>query len=1163
MKKLLNILFLLATISLLAQEQLTIVIDELPANTEKDTPIFISGNFEGWTGGSTKNYQLKNNNGVYSITLKNLTKNLLYKFTQGSWKTVECAKDGTAIDNHNYQLQEKKDTIYVKIAGWSHLTTIEEGSTASKNVTILDKEFNIPQLNRKRTIRLFLPKGYTKSDEKYPVIYMHDGQNLFDKETAFSGEWNVDETLNKLYEDKNFKAIVVAIDNGGDKRLDEYSPYKNNKYGGGEGDKYLNFIVNTLKPYIDKNYKTLSDKNNTAIIGSSMGGLISYYAGLRYPKVFGKIGVYSPAFWFAPNIVAFSKQNGNISDSKMYFLVGEKEGVNNTEFTEISQTVNDMNTVVKTIKQQGFPIKNIQTKVVPNGKHNEELWRNNFEETILWLFKDHIKQREFQKASFVNNQLKIKVSDGDYTIRFLNPEITETTFVPKDQKLSKKVSHAVVLHSAFKEVDFKETDKEIILKSNKLVVKIKKSPFNISYWFNGKKLISEKNGYQRNDDFETLQFNLTPTEVLYGAGARALDMNRRGNRLRLYNRAHYGYEETSNLMNFTIPLVLSSNLYAVHFDNAPIGYLDLDSKKNNTLTYETISGRKTYQVIAGNSWEHLINNYTDLTGKQPMLPRWALGNFSSRFGYHSQQETENTIAKFKEEKIPVDAVILDLFWFGKEIEGTMGNLEVYKDSFPDMPKMIKNFKKKGVNTVLITEPFILSTSKKWDEAVAKNVLATDSIGNPARYDFYFGNTGIVDIYNPKGNDWFKNIYKGLLQMGATGMWGDLGEPEVLPSWVNFANGTADEIHNIYGHDWAKLVYETFKENLPNERPFILMRAGYSGSQRYGMVPWSGDVNRTWGGLQSQPKISLQMGMQGLAYMHSDLGGFAGNLIDDELYVRWLQYGVFQPIFRPHAQEEVPSEPIFRSKKAKNLSKIAIELRYKLLPYNYNLVFENHKKGLPLMRPIFFDKNEENNNVYTDAYLWGNDILVAPVLEKGQKNQKVYFPNNSNWFDFYTNKKIKGGQFKTIDLEEDKIPTYVRGGAFIPLSQPIQNTNEYNANTWKVHYYYDNNSNESYRTFYNDDGTTPQAYKKELYEKITFKAKATKYGLKISLKAKIGKHHSHQNKTYTFVIHGLKHSPNKVKIGKRKLNFVWKKESKILKFDVTWNTKTNQKIRIKK
>lgn len=159
-------------------------------------------------------------------------------------------------------------------------------------------------------------------------------------------------------------------------------------------------------------------------------------------------------------------------------------------------------------------------------------------------------------------------------------------------------------------------------------------------------------------------------------------MNRRGNRLELYNRAHYGYETHSTLMNYTLPIVISSGQYMLHFDNAPIGFLDLDSKYNNTLTYETISGRKTYQVIAGGGWEELLSNYTSLTGRQPLPPRWAFGNFASRFGYHSEAETRNTIVKFREDKIPVDAVILDLFWFGKDIQGTLGKFGSLQRQLP-------------------------------------------------------------------------------------------------------------------------------------------------------------------------------------------------------------------------------------------------------------------------------------------------------------------------------------------------------------------------------------------------------------------------------------------------------------------------------------------------
>ncbi|WP_179318268.1 TIM-barrel domain-containing protein [Winogradskyella helgolandensis] len=787
-------------------------------------------------------------------------------------------------------------------------------------------------------------------------------------------------------------------------------------------------------------------------------------------------------------------------------------------------------------------------------------------------------ERKFKSVKKTDFTVEIEVSDGTYQFLIYNPSIIETTFIPIGEKL-KPISHAVTLKpenmkhmvSAHGDMifngtdylkEFKEDENNIVLLTEGVQIDIQKQPFQISYYYKGKPIISEKAGYVKNDSLETIEFNLTKDEVLYGGGARALGMNRRGHRLQLYNRAHYGYETHSELMNFTLPIVLSSNKYMIHFDNAPIGFLDLDSKGDNTLKYETISGRKTYQVIVGDSWYDITNNYTDLTGKQPMLPRWALGNFSSRFGYHSQEEVEMTIAKFKEEEIPVDAIILDLYWFGKDLKGTMGNLEVFRDSFPDFEGMVKRLNDKGVKTITITEPFVLTTSKKWDEGVEKDVLAKDSIGNPAKYDFYFGNTGLIDIYKPEGEKWFWNIYKDIANMGVAGIWGDLGEPEVHPSWVQHHTGSADEVHNIYGHDWARLIHEGYQRDFPNTRPFILMRAGYSGSQRYGMIPWSGDVNRTWGGLQSQPEIALQMGMQGLAYMHSDLGGFAGDNLDDELYVRWLQYGVFNPIFRPHAQEDVPSEPIFRSTKAKALAKQAIELRYKLLPYNYNLVYENNQSGKPLMRPLFFEEsdNPELFN-YSKTYLWGNDILVSPVLEAGKREQEVYFPKDNVWFDFYTHKRIEGGQTKTVQLKENSIPTYVRAGAFIPEAELVQTTLDYKDTYYHVHYYYDESVTASSAQIYTDNGMSSNPIQNKNYELLSFDMTKNGRQLEFNINDTIGEKLETKGRVFYLLIHGLDKKPKSVIVGPSR-RFEWDENSKVLKIPVERNPREHSLIKIK-
>ncbi|HEY9169372.1 MAG TPA: TIM-barrel domain-containing protein [Lutibacter sp.] len=765
--------------------------------------------------------------------------------------------------------------------------------------------------------------------------------------------------------------------------------------------------------------------------------------------------------------------------------------------------------------------------------------------------------RKFVSLHQEKDFVEIKTNDGSYQIKPYSAKIVETIFIPNGEVYNSN-SHAVVLKPENAEFNITEKENLIQLKTSGIRVEIRKNPFQILYFYKDKLLISERKGYVKTEEFETLDFNLTADEILYGGGARALGMNRRGNRLQLYNRAHYGYETRSELMNFTMPLVYSSNLYAVHFDNAPIGYLDLDSKKDNSLVYETISGRKTYQVVAGDSWKDLIEQYTSLTGKQPMIPRWALGNFSSRFGYHSQEETINTINQFLKDEIPVDAIILDLFWFGKEMKGTMGNLEFLKDSFPNPKKMIADLKEKGVKTILITEPFILTTSGKWDEAVEKDILGKTKEGKPYTYDFYFGNTGIIDIFKPEGKTWFWQVYKKFNDYGVAGWWGDLGEPEVHPSDLRHATGSADEVHNIYGHNWAKLIFEGYQKEYPNQRPFILMRAGYSGSQHYGMIPWSGDVNRSWGGLQSQPEIALQMGMQGMGYMHSDLGGFAGNNLDDELYTRWLQYGVFQPIYRPHAQEEVPSEPVFREPKTKALAKKSIELRYSLLPYNYTLSFDNNLKGTPLMRPLFFEDSNSSSFTNDKTYLWGDSFLVSPVVQSGIKEQLVYFPSNSNWYNFYTDEKVGGGQTKLVSLNEEGIPTYVRGGAFIPRIQPIQNTDLYNLKSFDLHFYFDETIKGSEGYLYNDDGETPNAFEKGKYEILNFESEYKNNRLYIEIESKIGKNYQFSKKMINLLIHNISKKPKKVTGN----IYTWDENNQTLLIPVLLNNSSVKKIKIK-
>jgi alpha-glucosidase (family GH31 glycosyl hydrolase) len=768
------------------------------------------------------------------------------------------------------------------------------------------------------------------------------------------------------------------------------------------------------------------------------------------------------------------------------------------------------------------------------------------------------KLESFQRR---DNRLELTTSDGKYVLTPFSDKIVEAAFIPNGQSYPAQ-SHAVVLAPAAVATVTTEHADTIEYATPGIVVTIARAPFRLSYSYKGKPLVAEQDGYARNEQFETLSFALESDEALYGGGARALGMNRRGHRLALYNKAHYGYESRSGLMNYTMPLVLSSNMYMLHFDNAATGYLDLDKKKTNVLTYETVSGRKTYQVIAGDSWEELAANYTSLTGRQPLPPRWAFGNFASRFGYRSEAQARATVDKYIADQVPLDAIVFDLYWFGEEIQGTMGNLSFLKKTFPDPQGMMADFAAKGVKTILITEPFVLTTSSRWQDAVDKKVLATKEGGAPFTFDFYFGHTGLIDIFKPAARDWFWDIYKNLMQQGVAGWWGDLGEPEVHPAGALHSAGTAEQLHNIYGHEWTHMLADGYRRDFPQRRPFLLMRAGYSGSQRFGLIPWSGDVNRSWGGLQSQTEIALQMGMQGLAYMHSDLGGFAGPNLDDELYTRWLQYGVFQPIFRPHGQDEVAAEPVYRAPAVLARTREAIRERYRLLPYNYTLAFDNNQTGLPLMRPMLYEEPDNARlRTVSDTYLWGHDLLVAPVVEAGLTQKEVYFPRSSAWFDFYSGAKHLGGATDTIAIVAQHIPVFVRAGAFIPLAPAMQSTRDYTSSKLELHYYHDASVRTSAGKLYDDDGETPEAFEKGRYELLRFAGAFRRGRLSISISSEIGSKQARPERGLAMTIHNVAAKPARVLVDGKAAPFKWDGAGKLLTFAVPPERRALRKVAV--
>lgn len=696
---------------------------------------------------------------------------------------------------------------------------------------------------------------------------------------------------------------------------------------------------------------------------------------------------------------------------------------------------------------------------------------------------------------------KISGNDGVWSITSYATNIVKIIFQPKGYTTNENITDAVIVKPGITPYKYAELSDDGSL----LIGKDKKVRIS----------------YINKEDFYGFDFTLKADEKIFGGGERALPLNRRGYKFNLYNNPWYGYSEGADNLNFSLPFFTSSNGYGLFFDNASKGYADIGKTDSNIFEAGFKSGELNIYIITGSDYKEILSSFFKLTGTQPLPPRWAMGNFQSRFGYTSEAQAIEINDSMRNEHIPTDAIIFDLFWFGDSIKHTLGNLDwVNKSKWPDPAKMIADFRKRNINTILITEPFILEGTKQYVNA--QKYLATDKQGKPfVLQDFYFGLGGLLDIFRKDGGDWiWKNHYKKQIKNGVAGWWTDLGEPEKHPQAImhNLKDlgfkrlFTADEVHNAYGHYWNKMLWENYSRDYPSTRLFHLNRSGFAGSQRYSIFPWSGDVSRSWSGLRAQLPIMLGMSMSGIPYIHADAGGFAGGEGDKELYVRWLQFASFTPIFRPHGTAlfkvdtsafSFPSEPALIEEPYRSYAKEVIRHRYEMLPYNYTLAYKQATKGEPLVAPLYYYFPDDTSTYSAgDEFMWGKNILVAPVLEKGATERKVYLPKG-NWYRNNGNENITGGNIISEPVSIDKIPTFVKSGSIIITSgkTDIRNTTEDHNELLRVDYYYDKKASQA--ELYEDDGLNKQSIYSKQYQLLTFSATPTKEKTTFSIKSNGG------------------------------------------------------------
>lgn len=693
------------------------------------------------------------------------------------------------------------------------------------------------------------------------------------------------------------------------------------------------------------------------------------------------------------------------------------------------------------------------------------------------------------------NTLYITSENGMLTITFYDESIFKAQFQPYGFTASDTSFTVVKLPD---DVSTTLDDSDLYLKysTSGMELCIEKYPLRINAIQNGDTVLRDKTGFYALTEGGGTSFYIHEDERFYGSGSRAIPVNRRGKNLWVYNEPHYGYENNVQTLNLNVPFVISSNRYGLFFDNRFPMNLDIGNSQSNVFEFATQGGNLRYYFIGGDSYAGILDKYTDLTGKHALPPLWSLGYIQSKYGYNNENEARNIVNELKNDGFPLDALVLDLYWFGQLND--MGNLDWDYQKWNQPEQMMADFETQGVKTILITEPYFTLQSANYSYLSENELLATDATGEPfVFWGFWAGDAGLLDITKPEATDWMWQFYADRHDEGVAGWWCDLGEPESHPWEIQHALGSAKSVHNIYSLLWAKMLFEKYQENYPNERLFNLIRSGFAGMQRYSTFPWSGDVQRNFSGLQAQIPIMLGSGMSGVGYMHSDVGGFVGEELNGELFARWVQFGVFAPVLRIHGTGTV--EPVYYAETYKNIAKEYIKLRYRMLPYNYTLAYQNTTDGLPFARQMdFYETDNDMLGNINDQYFWGENMLVAPVVQSGQTQRNVVFPSGM-WIDFHTHQLYNGNASYPVDCEIEHIPLFIKAGSFIPMATQKYSTADYNTDTLNILYYPEKNMPASHYTMYADNGKSTTSLTEKQYELIHFSGNFNDENLEISMK----------------------------------------------------------------
>lgn len=650
------------------------------------------------------------------------------------------------------------------------------------------------------------------------------------------------------------------------------------------------------------------------------------------------------------------------------------------------------------------------------------------------------------------------------------------------------------------EIRVVEEDKLLTLYTREIVCKIAKRDLRISiYDHDGRIILEDEKGYHWEENTEYGGYivqnskNIQPNEAFYGLGDKPTDLNLKGKRLQNWGTDEYGYHYNTDPLYKSIPFYygLHDGIgYGVFFDNTFRAYFDFGSERPNVASFWAQGGEMNYYFIAGPKLIDVCRRYTLLTGTPEMPPMWALGFQQCKWSYYPESKVKEITRKMRQLEIPCDAIYLDIDY--------MDGFRCFtwnKEHFPDAKRMVTELGEDGWKTMVIIDPGI---KKDMDysifrEGLEKGYFCRRMDGPYVEGKVWPGKCYFPDFTRPEVREWWSGLYEELISdIGIAGVWNDMNEPALFEvESKTFPNDVLHDYdghitshrkaHNIYGMQMARATADGVKRFREGKRSLIITRSGYAGMQRYSSV-WTGDNIATWEHLWLADVQAQRLAISGVSFCGSDIGGFIGQPTA-ELMIRWIQLGIFHPFCRVHSSgDHGDQEPWAFGEECTSMYKKFIEIRYQLLPYLYTAFYQYHKYGTPMLRPIVFHDQTDQQSVDRDyEFLCGDHILVCPVMKSEIKTKNFYLPNG-NWIEYWSGERYEGGKEYNLEIELFRIPIFIQAGAVIPHYPIQQYVGEKLIEQLTLQVYFSKGRIES--EFY-EDGGEGYAYEKGGYRMAQF------------------------------------------------------------------------------